>query len=244
MLMQTDGRRIDTDAADNHKIDNGQKDNTAQATGKINSRRCKVKICGLFREEDIAYVNAAMPDFIGFVFWDKSKRRVTKEQAKRLKNKLNPLIQAVGVFVDEEREVVLDLLKEGIIDIAQLHGSETEEYIRWLKEKSGRPVIRMIRLARDTDYDMLEQTAADYLLFDSGLGSGRTFDWSLIERVKGHCHKPFFLAGGLGEDNADEAIRQVAPFALDMSSSLETDGVKDEEKIKRLMMVIQHGFEQ
>lgn len=206
---------------------------------KKDGRKCKVKICGLSRREDIALVNEEWPDYIGFVFWEKSKRRVTKEKAEELKYLLAPSIQAVGVFVDEDREVILDLLANDIIDIAQLHGSETEADIRWLKEKSGKQIIRMVRLTESTDYRKLDDTVADYLLFDSGKGSGKTFDWSLMESVKRYCHKPFFLAGGISADNAKEAIRQVQPYAIDLSSSLETEGVKDGEKIKALMAAIQ-----
>lgn len=202
-------------------------------------RVVKVKICGLFRPEDIAYVNEVKPDFIGFVFWDKSKRRVTKEQARHLKEMLDPSIKAVGVFVDEENAVILDLLAEGIIDIAQLHGHEREEDVSYIKEKSAKPVIRMVKLTEDTDVEVLNQMKADYLLFDSGKGCGKIFDWSLMDRIKQNCQKPFFLAGGIGPDNATQAIKQIHPFALDMSSSLETDGVKDLKKMKMLMQQIQ-----
>lgn len=205
---------------------------------QTDKRICRVKICGLFREEDIAYANTSRPDYIGFVFWEKSKRRVTKEQARSLRQLLEPSIQAVGVFVDEKKETVLGLLQEGIIDAAQLHGSETEQYIRWLKERSPKPVIRMVRLTEQTDCRNLNNIAADYLLFDSGMGGGKTFDWKLLEPVKMQCQKPFFLAGGLGPDNVAEAVRQIQPYAVDMSSSLETDGVKDAEKIRRLMEII------
>lgn len=202
-------------------------------------RQCKVKICGLSRQEDIMLVNEAGPDYIGFVFWNKSKRRVTKETAAQLKKMLDKSIQAVGVFVDEKPEVILDLLTNDIIDMAQLHGSESEADIRYIREKSGKPVIRMVRLTDTTDYRALDDTAADFLLFDSGKGSGKTFDWRLMEQVKRNCSKPFFLAGGISPDNVSQAIREVKTFAIDLSSSLETDGVKDGEKIRQLMAAIQ-----
>lgn len=198
-------------------------------------RMCKVKICGLFRQEDIEYANEVKPDYIGFVFWPRSKRRVTEEQAACLKKSLDKDILAVGVFVDEQREVILRLLREGIIDIAQLHGSETEEDVRYIKEQSGKPVIRMVRLSEETDYEELNNMAADYLLFDSGMGGGKTFDWRLLEPVKKSCRKPFFLAGGIGPENVKEAVKMGNPYAIDLSSGLETDGVKDFEKMKRLM---------
>ena len=123
--------------------------------------------------------------------------------------------------------------------MAQLHGSESEADIRYIREKSGKPVIRMVRLTDTTDYRALDDTAADFLLFDSGKGSGKTFDWRLMEQVKRNCSKPFFLAGGISPDNVSQAIREVKPFAIDLSSSLETDGVKDGEKIRQLMAAIQ-----
>lgn len=198
-------------------------------------RICKVKMCGLFRTEDIDYVNEIKPDYIGFVFWEKSKRRVTKEQAAALKEKLDPTIKAVGVFVDEDNEVILKLLAENIIDIAQLHGMESEDDVRYIKEESAKPVIRMVKLSEHTDYDALNEMEADYLLFDSGRGCGKVFDWNLLKQVQEKCRKPFFLAGGIGPENAKEAVMQVKPYAIDLSSGLETNGVKDLAKMRALM---------
>jgi len=198
----------------------------------------KIKMCGLKRMVDIEYANEIKPDFIGFVFWDKSKRNVTKEQARELKDNLIPDIKAVGVFVDADREFVLDLLNEGIIDIAQLHGSEDDEYLKWLKERTDKELIRMIHLTDDTDYSMLNQVCADYLLFDSGKGSGKTFDWKYMEQVKKYCTKPYFLAGGINAFNVVEAIEKTTPFGIDLSSSLETDGVKDYQKMKEMKELV------
>lgn len=187
----------------------------------------KIKFCGIKNPEDIEAVNRIRPEYIGFVFWEKSRRYVTSEAAAELKAKLDPAIQAVGVFVDEDPGVVEKLLGEGLIDLAQLHGQETDEMIRQLQERTGKQIIRAFQIRTAADMEEALKSSADYLLLDSGTGSGRTFDWSLLRRPL----KPFFLAGGLKPENVAEAIRQFRPFAVDVSSGIETDGKKDHEKM-------------
>lgn len=194
----------------------------------------KIKICGLTRPEDIICVNRLRPDYIGFVFWPKSRRFLGRAQAARLKALLSPAVQAVGVFVDMPVEEVAGLLADGIIDLAQLHGEESEEDIRYLQEVTGRPVIKAVRVRSRYDVEAWLDSAADYLLFDSGMGSGRTFDWSLLEGVT----RPYFLAGGLGLDNLEQVLVRVGPYGVDLSSSLETEGHKDPEKIRRVMELV------
>lgn len=196
-----------------------------------------IKICGLTRTEDIAYVNEIKPEYIGFVFWQNSKRAVTIDQAHELKHKLSPDIQAVGVFVNEDPEIIIELLKHNIIDIAQLHGNESEEQIRKIRSETGKTVIRAIRLKKKEDItEQMEKfhTEADYLLIDSGMGSGETFDWDIMKAMP-EIEKPFFLAGGLNPDNVQEAIGQVHPYAVDVSSGVETEGKKDKEKIEKIV---------
>ncbi|MCL2754275.1 MAG: phosphoribosylanthranilate isomerase [Oscillospiraceae bacterium] len=180
----------------------------------------KVKICGLWRREDIETINAltTKPDYVGFVF-AKSKRQVTPEQAAILREALaeqSPKVIAVGVFVNEPIANITALVKAGAIDMIQLHGSESvenEEYIRELKLHTDKPIIRAAL-----------SEAADYLLFDAPIpGAGKVFDWSTIPATK----KPFFLAGGLNPDNVAEAITTVKPYAVDVSSGVERGGVKD-----------------
>ena len=195
----------------------------------------KIKICGLTRPEDIVCVNQLQPDYIGFVFWPRSRRYVTREQATQLKALLSPAIQAVGVFVDAPWEEVAGLLADGVIDIAQLHGEESEEDIRYLRAATGRPVIKAVKVHSRRDVEAWSGSEADYLLFDSGMGSGQTFDWSLLEGVKG----PYFLAGGLGEDNLEQVLAHGGPYGIDLSSSVETDGHKDSEKMQRVMELMQ-----
>ena len=196
----------------------------------------KIKICGLKRLEDIEIVNKYKPDYIGFVFAD-SKRKVSHELAGELKDNLDSEIISVGVFVDAPQDEILKLFSEGIIDAAQLHGSENEEYISELKEKANDRlmIINAVEMSEDVDLDCYENTQADFLLLDSGKGSGKTFDWRLIRK---NLKKEFFLAGGLDVSNICQAIEEFNPYAVDLSSSLETDGFKDENKIKEIMEAI------
>lgn len=194
----------------------------------------KIKICGLTRPEDIACVNRLVPDYIGFVFWPRSRRLVTRQQAAQLKAMLSPEIRAVGVFVNAPMEEVAGLLAEGIIDMAQLHGEELEEDIRYLQTVTGKPIIKAVKVHGRQDVEAWLESAADFLLFDSGMGSGQTFDWGLLEGVS----RPYFLAGGLGPDNLEQVLFQDGPYGVDLSSSLETDGRKDPEKMRRVMELV------
>ena len=196
----------------------------------------KVKICGIRRMEDIDIVNRYRPDYIGFVFAD-SKRKVSHDSAYELKLNLDSDIISVGVFVDASLNEILKLFEEGVIEMAQLHGSESDEYILTLKEKTNSElkIIKAIEMSEDVDLLEYNNSYADYLLLDSGKGSGKTFDWSLIES---DLNKEFFLAGGLNISNISDAIKEFDPYAIDLSSSLEVDGFKDESKIKELMEAI------
>ena len=196
----------------------------------------KVKICGIRRMEDIEIVNRYLPDYIGFVFAD-SKRKVSHDLAYELKLNLDSDIISVGVFVDASLDEILKLFDEGVIEMAQLHGSESEEYILTLKEKTNSElkIIKAIEMSEDVDLLEYNNSHADYLLLDSGKGSGKTFDWSLMES---DLNKEFFLAGGLNISNINDAINEFDPYAIDLSSSLEVDGFKDESKIKELMEAI------
>ena len=192
----------------------------------------KIKICGLTRLEDIEAANALLPDYIGFVFWERSKRNVTKEQAKELKSRLDSRIKAVGVFVDAEIDFIADLVSCGIIDVAQLHGSEDEDYISQLRERiGGAEIIKAFNINKIESFDEAEKSSADHIMIDSGKGSGITFDWSKLERLK----RPYFLAGGLSTENISEVLASIKPFAVDVSSGVETDGLKDSTKMKRFV---------
>lgn len=192
----------------------------------------KVKICGIKRVEDIEIINRHAPDYIGFVFAE-SKRKIDFETAKELKNHLKIDIPVVGVFVDAPIDEIIDLYKNNIIDIAQLHGSENKDYINQLKEaEPSLMLIKAIEIKKEEDMKDYENLDVDYLLLDSGKGSGKTFNWDLINK---NITKNFFLAGGLNENNIKEAIDEFNPYAIDLSSGVEVDGIKNEEKIKRIL---------
>lgn len=196
----------------------------------------KIKICGLKRLEDIEIANKYKPDYIGFVFAD-SKRKVTYDLASEMKQNLDSSIKSVGVFVDEGIDEIVRLYEDGTIDIAQLHGVEDEDYIKRLKQKSNYQleIINAIEMSDEKDLKEYDNTLADYLLLDSGKGSGKTFDWRLIRK---DLKKEFFLAGGLNAENIADAIEEFGPYAVDLSSSIETDGYKDELKIKKVMEAV------
>jgi phosphoribosylanthranilate isomerase len=187
----------------------------------------KIKICGLFRSEDIEYANKLRPDYIGFVFYEHSKRFVSPAKAAELKAALVPQIKAVGVFVNAEIEYVLSCVSCGIIDIIQLHGSESEAYITELKAQTTVPIIKAGSYA-----DLANaSTGADFLLFDSpSPGSGKAFDWSSISGAA----KPYFLAGGINTQNIEQAIA-LAPYGIDVSSGAEREGVKDFELMSKII---------
>ena len=197
----------------------------------------KIKLCGLKRECDIDYVNELMPDFVGFVFAVKSKRYVTFEQAEKLQSKLNDAIIPVGVFVDEDIKNIEYLVNCGIIGAVQLHGNEDNEYIRILRTKVNCPIIQAFHIENKADIAKAEKSQADFIMLDSGGGTGKTFEHSLIKNIK----RDFFLAGGLGSENVVKAISKCKPYAVDASSSLETDGVKDKNKMTAFVDAVRHG---
>lgn len=194
----------------------------------------KIKLCGLSRPCDIEAANELKPDYIGFVFAPKSKRYVTPEKAMELKSLLAPDIQTVGVFVNEKPENIAKLLQDGIIDIAQLHGAEDEDYITRLRQLTDKPIIKACRIETTYDIENAEQSTADYILLDSGAGTGMVFDWQLIQNIK----RPYFLAGGLSPDNAADAINTLHTYAVDVSSGIETNGLKDKTKMAAFVAAV------
>ena len=194
----------------------------------------KIKICGLTRTEDIEMVNEFLPDYIGFVF-AKSRRQVSAEQAKELKNKLRPAIKAVGVFVNEKPENIAEIANQGIIDLIQIHGDEDAAYCAQLRKLTQAPIIKVVRVEREDDLAGIEEFDCDYYLFDTLSskeygGTGKAFDHSLLHNKE--IKKPFFVAGGLSQDNLAAVIEVIKPFGVDTSGGVETDGIKDVNKIK------------
>lgn len=193
-----------------------------------------IKMCGLSQECDIQAVNEIKPEYIGFVFWEKSKRYISPEKAFELKKLLDKNIKAVGVFVDESIEKVAELLENDIIDIAQLHGHENEDYIKNLREMTDKPVIQAFRIRSSSDMEKAVNSTADMILLDAGMGDGKIFDWSLIKEIK----RPYFLAGGLNCENIAEAVKTLQPYAVDVSSGIETDGLKDMKKMAEFSAIV------
>lgn len=197
----------------------------------------KVKICGLKTLEDIDYINEVLPDFAGFIFAE-SSRRISFNQAAKMKSKLNKNIKSIGVFVNEKTEKIINAAEEGIIDLIQLHGNEDNNYIKEIGNKLKLPVIKAFKADSNLKYN-IENTIADYVLIDSCNknqfgGTGQLFDWGLIPETD----KKIFLAGGLNADNIIRAIKEVNPYCLDINSGVEINGKKDRKKILEVMQIV------
>lgn len=194
----------------------------------------RIKICGLYRECDIFYVNETRPDYAGFIFYPPSHRYVTEEQMKGFRKLLASEIPAVGVFVGEPAERIARYLKEGLIQIAQLHGQETDQDIETLRALApGHEIWKAFRIQSEEDLEQAVKSGADRILLDNGYGTGKSFDWKLMEGKE--IPRPFLLAGGLDPENAAEAIDRFRPWGVDVSSGVETDKRKDLDKIRRMI---------
>ena len=193
-----------------------------------------IKLCGLTREEDVKKANELKPEYVGFVFYDKSHRNLTKAQAKKLKSILNPEIKAVGVFVDAPTSEVEDLFQDNIIDVAQLHGNEDEDYIKELMDNNI-PVIKTFKANSPEELIKAEKSSADMIMFDAGCGEG-----NLINNLQilTYIDRPFILAGGLNQENVAAAIEKVKPFGVDVSTGIETDKLKDSNKMKKFVEAV------
>lgn len=191
----------------------------------------KIKICGLRRLQDAEFVNAVRPDYAGFILTSGFRRSIDFETAKMLKEKLDGRIKTVGVFVDDDADKINYFAENGVIDIAQLHGSESVKTCEKIK-------IPVIKVFKPNDFDKIGdyENCADYFLFDSGTGSGKTFNWDALPKTL----KPFFLAGGIDCGNVKSAVSKIKPYAVDVSSSVETNGVKDFDKIKEFMEIVRY----
>lgn len=187
----------------------------------------KIKLCGLSRICDIEAANELNPEYIGFVFAKKSRRYVSPSNAAKLKQLLLPEIKTAGVFVNESPELIAELLQKETIDMAQLHGDENETFISHLRSLTDKLIIKAFRISSESDIDKVKQSTADFVLLDSGTGTGTVFDWEYIRNL----NRPYFLAGGLSENNVAEAIRSLHPYAVDVSSGIETNGYKDKIKM-------------
>lgn len=196
----------------------------------------KIKLCGLTRPSDIETANLLHPDYVGFVFAKKSRRYVSPERMKMLKELLHPDILAVGVFVDEGPESVAAWLSSGIIDIAQLHGGEDETYLKKLRKLTDKPLIKAFSVKDTGDIEKANDSTADFVLLDAGEGgTGTAFDRELLAGM----NRPYFLAGGLDPSTVEEAVKRWRPYAVDVSTGIETDGVKDAEKMQAFVDAVE-----
>lgn len=214
----------------------------------------KVKMCGISKVETIPAVVEAKPDYMGLVFAP-SKRQVTVDQAKTLVEELhkqytkrynngaeqsnNDEIKTVGVFVNETLDNLVSIATEANLDVVQLHGDEDEAFIQSIKERSNVEVWKAVQIRNAADAEAWIDSSADMLLFDAYHkdergGTGEVFDWSCLDEFE----RPFMLAGGIDSTNVARAIRTVRPYGIDISSGIETDGVKDDEKIKAFTNIV------
>ena len=207
----------------------------------------KVKMCGISKVDTIPAVVEAKPDYMGLVFAP-SKRQVTVEQAKTLVEALHNQckeqnnmvsIKTVGVFVNETLDNLVTIANEANLDVVQLHGDEDEAFIQSLKERTNVEVWKAIQIRSAADAEAWIDSSADMLLFDAYHknergGTGDIFDWSCLDTFV----RPFMLAGGLDSTNVARAIRTVRPYGIDISSGIETNGVKDDEKIKAFTKIV------
>ena len=199
----------------------------------------KIKICGLFRCEDIEYANEALPDYAGFVFAE-SRRQVSCEKAAELRKRLDRRISAVGVFVNNDVDFIADLVHNNIIDIVQLHGAENEDFVRRLHKKipPESTVIKAFSVNSREDIERAAEFPSDFMLLDNGRGgTGQAFAWELLHE---NMPERVFLAGGVNTENIAQAAK-LRPYCIDVSSGAETDGFKDREKILKLVQTA-HEF--
>lgn len=197
----------------------------------------KIKLCGLTRPCDIETANILMPEYIGFVFAKNSKCYLNYSQAAALKKLLHPEIMAVGVFVDEDIGIIKALSEEGVIDAIQLHGREDEAYMKRLREITDKPLIKAFRVEGGEDIAKAQESTADYVLLDSqGGGTGIKFNWNLLPQMS----RPYFLAGGLDEKTVREAVDRWHPYAVDVSSGIETGGYKDADKMQAFIEAVRN----
>ena len=191
----------------------------------------KIKFCGIKPTSDLDFINQLAPNYIGLVFAQNSQRFVCFEEAKKISQQLQRKILKVGVFVDAPKELIASLVEEQVIDLIQLHGHENEAVVNDYKQSFKLPIIKAFGIQSPTDVLKALQSPADYLLFDyKQAGSGQRFDWRYIRDVK----RKYFLAGGINRNNLKQALA-LNPYAIDLSSSIETNGIKDNQKMQAII---------
>ncbi len=204
----------------------------------------KIKLCGIKRPEDVEYVNEFLPDYIGYVFAD-SRRQVSTELAASLNSYLDPKIKSAGVFVNFPPEKAAETAEKVGLDIIQLHGNEDKNYISALRKMTGCEIWKAVRVRTAQDILNGEAAGADKLLLDSFSasaygGTGKTADFGIIKNTP--VKLPFFLAGGLNSENILSALKEIMPYGADLSGGIETDGLKDREKIKEIINIVRSAY--
>ncbi|MDO5560294.1 MAG: phosphoribosylanthranilate isomerase [Oscillospiraceae bacterium] len=200
----------------------------------------KLKLCGIRSSEDIEYMNEFRPDYIGYVFAP-SPRRITPKHARKLNKKLAIGIRSAGVFVNEPVDELIDAVKISGVDVIQLHGDETREYISELRKLTDKKIWKAVRVRDSSDIVRADMFGADALVLDSYSrsrygGTGKTSDWDVISNIR--ISTPFFMAGGIDTSNLSNCVSEIDPYGIDISGGIETDGHKDHEKIKQIMKII------
>lgn len=203
----------------------------------------KIKMCGLRRPDDIIYANECLPDYIGFVFAE-SRRKVSGEEAKNLGAQLEPFIKKVGVFVNEPVRSLIAISEQAGLDIIQLHGDEGEDYIKEVKHETGKELWKAVRVRTVKDIQEAQRLPADKLLLDSFSedsygGTGKVMDFAVLDQAD--IRKPYFIAGGLTVENLPEILKKAEPCGIDISSGIETEGVKDREKMLKVIQCVRGG---
>ncbi len=195
----------------------------------------RVKICGIMREQDCDTLNELMPDCTGFIFAKDRRRYISPETAQKFKERLDKRIKTFGVFVDEDIDEIVRIAGTGILDVIQLHGSESDDTVCRVKDRTGLTVIKAFKIDGAQAVNDAMNSSADYLLLDNGAGgTGEKFDHELLEDVD----RLYYLAGGLTPENVSAAIERYCPYGVDVSSGVETDGQKDHSKIKKFIETV------
>ena len=192
----------------------------------------RVKICGINSPEDVEIVNELKPDYVSFAFY-KNKRQVTYEKARKLKQILDKDIRVIGVFVDENTNVVASAANDDLLDVIEFHGNEGPGEIERIKAFTEKPIIQGFRIRSRADVELALDSHADSILMYSDSESGVPMDWKLLKNVT----RPYFLAGGLNADNIEKAIKICHPFAVSVTTGVETDGIKDREKMAAFIKI-------
>ena len=198
----------------------------------------KVKICGICHEVEIGIMNELVPDFVGFVFVSKSRHFIAPEHAGLLRSKLRPGIRSVGVFANHSLKSVAMCVEVAGLDMVQLHGDETAEYVAALREYIRCPIMKVYKVAKPMDAEKALYSTADYVMLDGGnAGDGKTFDWSLL----GNVRRKYFLSGGLTPENLNRAmIVTPQPYALNVSSGVEANKMKDYRKVMKFILGVKN----